>query len=350
MKQTAPVLLHIGGWLLFFILMLTFIGISGDLLNTVLSGPFAVFFLVYFVLFYGNAYLLEKFYSRSNMIWYILIISVFFLLVYALQPFQHLMFQVISHDHPAGTPGSLPPGPPPEGERHGPQVDFLSLVLFVATWSLSTVSIVMKHFHAGRENAAHASAEKTKAELSFLKAQVNPHFLFNTLNNIYTLTLAKHDKAPEAVRKLSDIMRYVTDEAGNDFVPLQSEITCASDYIDLQRLRLNEKTQVHFSIIGNVNDKRVAPLIFMTFIENTFKYGISSHESSVIDISIHTNEQEIRFLCSNKIFPKRLEEAATGMGITNATRRLEHTYPLKHKLEIKQENGFYKVDLKLFNF
>lgn len=345
MQKTAPVLVHIAGWLVFFTLIFSFLGRSGDLTSTVLSLPFAVFLLVYLILFYGNVFLIENFYNRKNTIWYIVIIGVFFLLVYMLEPFDHLVRQFLPDGPPPG-----PPGHPHEGAHDGPPIDILSLVLFVATWSLSTVSTILKHFRSRRENSVHATAEKTKAELSFLKAQVNPHFLFNTLNNIYILTLAKDDKAPDAVRKLSDIMRYVTDDTSNDFVPLENEIACAGNYIDLQRLRLNDKTRVNFGVDGFVANKLVAPLLFMTFIENAFKYGISSHETSDIDISIHADEEEIRFFCRNKVFHKTLEIPAVGMGITNATRRLVHTYPGKHKLEIKQEAGFYNVYLKLFNF
>jgi hypothetical protein len=345
MQKTAPVLVHIAGWLVFFTLVFSFLGRSGDLTSTVFSIPFAVFLLVYLLLFYGNVFLLENFYNKKNRIWYIVIIGVFFLMVDLLEPFDHLVRQFLPDGPPPG-----PHGPPPDGGHYGPPVDILSLVLFVATWSLSTVSTILKHFRSRRENSANASVEKTKAELSFLKAQVNPHFLFNTLNNIYILTLAKDDKAPEAVRKLSDIMRYVTDDAANDFVPLENEIACAGNYIDLQRLRLNKKTSVTFVTEGTTSNKLVAPLLFMTFIENAFKYGISSHETSVIEISIHADDEEIRFFCRNKVFHKTLEIPAVGMGITNATRRLVHTYPGKHKLEIKQEAGFYNVDLRLFNF
>jgi two-component system LytT family sensor kinase len=345
MQKAAPVLVHIAGWVLFSTLILAFIGIAGDPVDTVISFPFLIFFLVYLILFYGNIYLLENFYNRTNMFWYVLIIALCFFLVYMLEPFDRL----IHHSIPNGNSPHPPPGSPHDGGPHGPPVDIVSLILFVTTLSLSTVATIMKHYRLSRENAERASAERTKAELSFLKAQVNPHFLFNTLNNIYTLTLSKSDKAPEAVRKLSEIMRYVTDDSRHDYVPLENEIACARDYIDLQRLRLNEKTSVKFSVHGETNQKPVAPLIFMTFIENAFKYGISAHESSEIEISITASENEIHFFCRNTVFPKKFDVPAIGMGIANARKRLEHVYPGRHKLNIEQDR-IYSVDLKLFNY
>src|SRR6201999_506982 len=103
-------------------------------------------------------------------------------------------------------------------------------------------------------------------------------FLFNTLNNIYTLAVIQDEHAPDSILKLSNIMRYVTDDTREDFVPLQSEVDCINDYIELQKLRLGTKTQVDFKITGDIESKQIAPLILMTFIENVFKYGISKHE------------------------------------------------------------------------
>jgi len=108
--------------------------------------------------------------------------------------------------------------------------------------------------------------QRLSAELAFLKSQINPHFLFNTLNNIYTMVVIKDENAPDSIMKLSNIMRYVTDDANEDFVPLQNEIDFIKDYIELQRLRLGEKTYVDLDISGDIEGKLIAPLILMTFI------------------------------------------------------------------------------------
>ena len=159
------------------------------------------------------------------------------------------------------------------------------------------------------QRALKAEADKANAELSFLKTQINPHFLFNTLNNIYSLAAVKSDHTAESIMKLSNIMRYVTDDVREEYVPLENEVAFISDYIDLQRLRLGDKMNVGFLVSGKIAGKKIAPLILMTFIENVFKYGISKHEPSAIDIQLSATEDMIRFFCENKLYetPRQVE-------------------------------------------
>jgi LytS/YehU family sensor histidine kinase len=214
-------------------------------------------------------------------------------------------------------------------------------------WSVSTALAIIKEWRTTLERAVRAEADKAQAELSFLKAQINPHFLFNTLNNIYSLAITKNENTSFAIMKLSNIMRYVTDDATHDFVSLQSEVDCISDYIDLQLLRLNKKTDVHFSVTGNTEDKQIAPLILITFVENVFKYGISNHEQSSVTIKLSADEKTIALFCQNKLFQtlRRIERA--GIGLKNSRQRLEFLYPNKHLLNITTENGLYTVLLTL---
>src|SRR5205823_10521035 len=124
-------------------------------------------------------------------------------------------------------------------------------------WSLSAALSILKEWRNIEQRAAKAEADKANAELAFLKAQINPHFLFNTLNNIYSLAVTKSEMTPVSIMKFANIMRYVTDEVTQDFVPLQSEIDCASDYIDLQRMRLSKKVYVDYSVTGNLDGKQI---------------------------------------------------------------------------------------------
>lgn len=214
-------------------------------------------------------------------------------------------------------------------------------------WSSSTAIEIIKQWRTTEQRAARAEADKANSELSFLKAQINPHFLFNTLNNIYTLAVTKNENAPVAIMKLSNIMRYITDEVTQDYVPLQLEIECAANYIDIQRMRLNNKADVDFSVTGNSEGKQIAPLILMSFIENVFKYGTSSHEPSTIIIRLIITEKTITFYSQNKLFSNLRKVERTGIGITNTKRRLEHLYPKKYLLNITTENDFYCVHLIL---
>ncbi len=213
--------------------------------------------------------------------------------------------------------------------------------------ALSTAIKIIQQWQMTKQRATRAEADKASAELSSLKAQINPHFLFNTLNNIYTLTVMKDDNAPDSIMKLSNIMRYVTDDAVEDLVPLQSEIDCIHDYIELQRLRLGEKTRVNLDISGSIEHKKIAPLILMTFIENVFKYGISKHNLSSIDIKLSGDESGIYFFCQNKIFPEKDKNRRVGIGIKNTRQRLAYLYPNKYILDISTENQLYTVELTL---
>jgi LytS/YehU family sensor histidine kinase len=192
--------------------------------------------------------------------------------------------------------------------------------------------------------------EKTQAELSYLKAQINPHFLFNTLNSLYALTLEKSDGAPEAVLKLSGIMRYVVSESEQDFVALSKEIQYIKDYIDLQKLRISDNVQFSMQVEGSPDGKRIAPMLLIPFIENAFKYGVNPDEDSVIDIRFVLSDYQLHLTVLNTIAANSFDEQhKTGTGIENVQKRLNLVYPQKHKLQFAtQADGMYLVDLKIF--
>jgi two-component system, LytTR family, sensor kinase len=277
-----------------------------------------------------------------------------FAAVVAIKPFDGLMNQFNrpgnaqmrpSSDEFGQGPGADRP-PPDNGARPG-HTDIVSIILFVTVWSLSTAICIIRQWRNSEKRAIQAEADKANAELSFLKAQINPHFLFNTLNNIYSLAVTKNENTADSIMKLSNIMRYVTDDVREDFVSLDNEVECVRDYIDLQRLRLGKKMNIDFSVSGQTENKKIAPLILMTFIENVFKYGISSHEQSDIIIKIAAEHHNISFFCQNKLFDVKRNPERTGIGIANTRQRLQHLYPNKHFLDIKGRNDLYTVHLFL---
>lgn len=229
------------------------------------------------------------------------------------------------------------------------RVDFTSLFIFVLVMALSTASKTVQQWKLTERRIAQAEADKASAELSFLKAQINPHFLFNTLNNIYSLILTGSANAADSVMKLSNIMRYVTDDVTHDFVPLQSEIDCINDYIELQRLRIGKNSPIEFTVSGDPRNKVIAPLVLMTFVENVFKYGISKREHSPIFIKIEVSDISISFFCENLVFINKgeTENPSTGIGIKNTVQRLKHLYPDKYILDIESDSKEYKVNLTL---
>ena len=248
-------------------------------------------------------------------------------------------------------PGGLPPIDGGFGPGRQPQrrhiVDLFSIFLLSTIWALSTALRITQQWSETEQRAVKAEADKANAELSFLKAQINPHFLFNTLNNIYSLAVRQHENTADSIMKLSNIMRYVTDDVNRDFVSLESEVACITDYIDLQRLRLSKKVHIDFAVSGNPDGKRIPPLVLMTFIENVFKYGISSHEPSTITIKLFAEEKNITFFCQNKLFSTERRVERTGIGIINTKQRLEHVYPNRHLLNISTDDGLYTVQLTL---
>jgi sensor histidine kinase YesM len=317
-------------------------GHYGGSLSMLFTPAFLLFLVFYPALFYVNELMLmPAFYLRKRYLSYFVIMVVLFVLVILLKPFDQLLHM----DHRMPPPPGGPRGPGPDRGR--PVIDIVSIILFIMTWSFSTALFTLRQWRNSEQRIARAEFERTNAELSFLKAQINPHFLFNTLNNIYAMSVSGNAYTSTAIMKLSNIMRYVTDEASHQFVPLQQEVSCIMDYIDLQRMRLNEKTVVNFTVTGDVKGKSIPPLLLMTFVENVFKYGVSSHEEATINITLSTGGNNIQFLCTNKIFAAQSVQDRTGIGIANSRQRLQSLYPGRHRLEIKDDGKNYSVDLTL---
>ena len=226
------------------------------------------------------------------------------------------------------------------------QVDVVSLFMLIVCIAVGLTLDTYQRLRITAQQAAKAEADKAIAELSFLKAQINPHFLFNTLNNLYSLALTNNGATADAILKLSNIMRYVTDEVYQNFVPLQSEVDCITDFIDLQRLRAGSKVTIDYTVEGEIANKKIPPLILTTFVENTFKYGMSNHQPCAIVIRIKTAQNSIAFFCSNPVFEQQ-KTTRKGTGIANVQKRLEHLYPGKNSLLVSNENNNYTVNLVL---
>ncbi|MBS1587266.1 MAG: sensor histidine kinase [Bacteroidetes bacterium] len=191
--------------------------------------------------------------------------------------------------------------------------------------------------------------EKTEAELAHIKMQVNPHFLFNTLNTIYGMALEQSPAAADAIAKLSGIMRYVLNESANDLIPLNVELECISNFIDLQRNRFgNSSVDIQYKVNGQAYGKHIAPLFLLPFIENAFKHGINPETGSRIAIDIDVSGDTLKMHAENNIVPIANEEPRSGMGgITNAQNRLQNQYPGRHTLAISRQNDIFIVDLSI---
>lgn len=195
--------------------------------------------------------------------------------------------------------------------------------------------------------------EKLKAELNYLKAQVHPHFLFNTLNNLYSLTLARSEAAPGVVLKLSALMRYMVHDCRSEKIPLEQEIQSMASYIELEKIRFDQRLEISFNVHNAIKGPVITPLILLPFIENAFKHGPSVNtEHAWITIDLMIKEKMLFFKVENSKTPANASAApeepfSNGFGLKNVERRLNLLYPGKYSLEKKNDPEYYAIDLKL---
>ncbi|RAV27957.1 histidine kinase [Sinomicrobium soli] len=190
-------------------------------------------------------------------------------------------------------------------------------------------------------------SEKMTSELQFLKAQLNPHFLFNSLNSVYSLSVKKSNDTPEAILTLSELMRYMLYEANRDFVPLGKELDYIKNYIKLQRLRLSDGEKVTLNIYGNERDKKIQPLLFISFIENAFKYGTDYTGKTVVKTVISIRDDSIHFFISNIVGSYKKDTESSGVGLQNIRNRLDLLYPDMNKLDVTDDGKIFTVSLTL---
>lgn len=190
--------------------------------------------------------------------------------------------------------------------------------------------------------------ENANAELQLLKAQVHPHFLFNTLNNIYSFTLSKSPEASSLISKLSDTMQYMITDCQTDLVPLEKEVKMLEDYMGLEKVRYGERLEMWMDISGDYKNKLIAPLIMIPFVENCFKHGSSAMRGRQwIQLSIHIKENTLQFLLRNSKPPEPVQiKNKKGIGLINVKKRLALLYP-NHQLDISSAEGVFSVNLQL---
>ena len=213
---------------------------------------------------------------------------------------------------------------------------FFTALIFIP-WLIWQVILVVRLRH-----------ERKKTELLHLKSQVNPHFFFNTLNNLYGLIKTDPKKAEELVLKLSDIMRYSIYKAQNEFVTLEEEVEYLNNYIELHKMRYHKKIDINFEVKIK-EGYRVMPLLFIILLENAFKHGVENlRENAFVHLLFTTSDNEIHFEIKNN-FDDSMAPDGPGIGLNNLKRRLELAYENKYLLKLAQHNGVYLAELKLKN-
>ncbi|MDD3877379.1 MAG: sensor histidine kinase [Bacteroidales bacterium] len=342
------IIFHIIGCLFFLSLPVIFSPDFDVSLHLFLLPPFQRNFIVYLlmlVFFYINYYfLVPRFYFTKKYFFYSGIVVIIFFIIILL---PDLLFD-FHNPHPepkifselSDNMRHSPPSPPHFFKFFGflnfgpPIVQFLLILI---------LSLILKL----NEHLRNTEKLKTIAELSYLKAQINPHFLFNTLNSIYALALDKSDVTATAIVKLSGIMRYIINEANSDFVPLEKEINYIRDYVDLQKFRFENTVNLSFTISGDSSNLFIAPLILIPFVENTFKHGINPEENSTVEINIDIKRNQLFLRTFNRKLSIKSPEDSYKLGLKNTQKRLENLYPIKYQLHITEDDSTYVTQLKI---
>ena len=260
---------------------------------------------------------------------------------------------------PTGGTGSPDFGPRRPGPRSigrlGPRpwldsMGFISrnVIIYLGVIGLAVAVRMTERWYRDEKKRDEMEKAATEAELVALKSQVNPHFLFNTLNNIYSLIQIDQDKAQEAVHDLSGMLRYVLYDSEKPSVPLSKETGFLKDYIKLMSMRCSSNVSLDVSLPETDSDKHVAPLLFIPLVENAFKHGISTSEPSSIKIALKEEGEYVSFLVENTSFPKNdSDRSGSGIGVKNLQRRLDMLYPGQHSFEYGETQGFYRSFLKI---
>lgn len=347
-KITVQIIIHTAAWLCFLSLPFLFYPRPREMdYNTFVDhflNPLTIISNAYIIAFYYlNTYLfLPRLFDHKRFVSYTVLILALLVTYGFLGRIYHGIF-----GWPVPTQPSLFGRTP--NTRTRPLINAGNLAIFLLVFVFSTGIRVINQWLRSEQRNKEIANEKLKAELSFLKAQINPHFLFNTLNNIYALASSQSEQTAPAVMKLSSIMRYVLTEARNDLVPLEKEILFTSHYIELQKMRLTDKTIIDFTVRGEPIGRQIAPLLLLPFVENAFKYGISTRERSPIAILLEIKDDLLYFsICNHKYFNTMLRASDnTGIGISNTRRRLDLFYEDRYSLNIQDKPNEFTVHLKI---
>ncbi|WP_131539315.1 sensor histidine kinase [Pedobacter nototheniae] len=344
MKRSHFIYFHIGYWLILWLKELlfgfqtynitefSFSGVSGILTVKLITliFPLCVFYINYLLL-------VPKLIRPKRIILYVVFV---FILFAALSPLHQYIYGYIL--------------PKKFGWYSYMYVDKLTFWLsfqtllfenYVYIFFSIAISYVNDFFETQKKQQELAK-EQALTELAYLKSQINPHFLFNTLNDIYALTYQQAKQAPEAVLKLSALLRYMLKESNDQFASIEKEISYLKNVIELFEIGQKGMTNIHLEITGTLTQQQIAPLILINFIENAFKHGVINDSENPIQIIVSITSSHLDFKVVNKKNGDQKDKTG-GIGLANVQRRLALIYPNKHQLKITDENDTFTVTLKL---
>jgi LytS/YehU family sensor histidine kinase len=225
------------------------------------------------------------------------------------------------------------------------------LLAFLVIEGIAIAYLFLKAWAKSELIQTQLQANQLSTEIKFLKSQINPHFLFNTLNNLFSMAQDKeNDELADGISKLSGMMRYMLYDSNEESVPLSKEIIYLEECITLNKLRYaDEEVIITFDHAGQTDDVRIAPMLFIPFVENAFKHGVAIGQKAAIQIALVVSGQKLIFTCVNTDYSsiKKMEMKISGIGLENVRRRLELVYPDKHRLILNKEDGKFMVNLQI---
>lgn len=228
----------------------------------------------------------------------------------------------------------------------------VSVVVYLLLLSLATGYWFIKQWYKAEQLRQNLEKEKLVTELHFLKSQINPHFLFNTLNNLFSMAQANKDESTASgIAKLSGLMRYMLYDSNSERVELKKEVDYIQQFVELQQLRVGEGDSIwiSFHLDGMISNQKIAPMLLIPFVENAFKHGINPMKESIIQFRLKVDQNKLSFHCKNTIHRsiKSIHDRESGIGLENVKKRLELLYPGEYQLAIKEDKGYFVTDLKL---
>ncbi|MCK5147544.1 histidine kinase [bacterium] len=323
-KRIKFIVLYSASWLSYFALMFTVVTLFENMAMGVKIG--AVLTLGGLFPVHTHLYVLHKYFENRKYLHYG--ISVIIILGIS-EPLTQMIHRLIDND-----PNS--------------HVSGIGLAILYMTFTAG-----LQYFARGikqQYRLQEAEHKQVQTELSLLKSQINPHFFFNTLNNLYALSLDQSNQVPCVILKLSDLMRYVLDGSQKETVPLKDEMAFLQNYIDLERLRLNRGANIQIEINDDFNEYKIAPMILVPFVENAFKHGLNASKTSghlYLTVSLDNNNLQFHLENSTPAMPVKTSEDSPQMGLANVKRRLELLYPNRYNLSINNGDRKYQVDLRM---
>ncbi|AMQ56043.1 sensor histidine kinase [Algoriphagus sanaruensis] len=341
-KKNLSILVHFLGWIMLCVVLLLLSPLSWRMgeINLPIQYWFKQAFLLgtLIAIFYSNSSLVvPRVLLKGKNYLYLLIIILGAVIFYGMivyfeqiSGYAKEMHATFNSDRPFNPKKRWLPG------------DVFQLLLYVISIGLSTSVALVEKWQKDESVRRELDRQRINTELSYLRAQINPHFFFNTLNNIYSLTNLDVSKAQEALLKLSRMMRYVLYENQKNETLLSKEVRFIEDYIELMKMRLSSKVRLEIQIDEPKEDLVIAPMIFLPFLENCFKHGVSSQQESNILIKMEIMGNTVFFETKNRIFPINQdspEAHESGIGLVNTQRRLSLIYPEKHRLKFGKDDA-----------